>query len=123
MEAPNASQLRSKLRELMGKSKNIEAASIMSRDGLSTAAVLKDNTDVDKLGAMCAALLGLADTTAAELDRGTLSMVLISGSKGILLLIHLGKSHVLAVAGDQKINLGLALQEARKTAEQLVGMV
>lgn len=111
------------LRELNGKSDEMEASAVISRDGLSLAAVLGDGVDPNRLGAMCAALLGLADTTARELERGELKQVLLHGGKGVLLLVHIGKTHVLALAAKPNINLGMVLLEAKKTAERLATIV
>ena len=72
---------------------------------------------------MCAALLGLADTTAKELSRGELKQVLLHGDKGVLLLVHIGSTHVLALAAKPNINLGMVLLEARKTAQRLASIV
>jgi len=107
------------LRNLNSKSEDMEASAVMSRDGLSIASVLGEGVDPDRLGAMCAALLGLADRTANELERGDLKLVLLHGSKGVLLLVHVGTTHVLALAAKPKINLGMVLLEAKKTAEML----
>lgn len=112
-------QIRPVLRELNGKSNEMEASAVISRDGLSVASVLGAGVDPDRLGAMCAALLGLADTTAKELERGVLSQVLLQGEKGVLLLVHIGSTHVLALAAKPKINLGMVLVEAKKTAQKL----
>jgi len=111
------------LRTLNGKSPEMEASALMSRDGLSIASVLGDGVDPDRLGAMCAALLGLADRTADELARGELKLVLLHGSKGVLLLVHVGSTHVLALAAKPGINLGMVLVEAKKTAAMLVATV
>ena len=91
-------QLQPILNELNNISDHIEASAIMSRDGLSVASLLGDDVDPDRLGAMCAALLGLADTTARELNRGELHQVLIHGSLGFMLITHVGEKAVLAVA-------------------------
>lgn len=115
--------IRPVLRELNSKSSEMEASAVISRDGLSLASVLGDGVDPDRLGAMCAALLGLADTTAKELDRGELKQVLLHGSKGVLLLVHIGTTHVLALAAKPKINLGMVLMEAKKTAQKLATIV
>ncbi len=107
------------LRTLNGKSPEMEASAVMSRDGISIASVLGDGIDPDRLGAMCAALLGLADRTANELARGELKLVLLHGSKGVLLLVHVGTTHVLALSAKPGINLGMVLMEAKKTAAML----
>lgn len=111
--------LRPILRDLNAKSTDMEASAVISRDGLSIASVLGDGVDPDRLGAMCAALLGLADTTAKELERGALKLVLLHGAKGVLLLVHVGTTHVLALAAHPNINLGMVLMEAKRSAEKI----
>lgn len=107
------------LTSLNSSSSHIESSAVMSRDGLSVASVLGDNVDSDRLGAMCAALLGLADTTAKELNRGELRQVLLHGSKGFILISHVGKKAVLVIASKPGTNLGMVLVEARKTADKI----
>jgi len=112
-------KLKSILKDLNSSSSHIEASSVMSRDGLSVASVLGDGVDSDRLGAMCAALLGLADTTAKELNRGTLKQVLLHGSEGYMLITHVGVKAVLAVASEIGTNLGMVFVEAKKTAKRI----
>ena len=112
-------QLQPILRELNNVSEHIEASAIMSRDGLSVASVLGDGVDPDRLGAMCAALLGLADTTARELNRGQLQQVLIHGSLGFMLISHVGDKAVLAVATKPGTNLGMVFHETKKAAQKI----
>jgi len=115
--------IRPVLRELNGKSTEMEASAVISRDGLSVASVLGKGVDPDRLSAMCAALLGLADTTAKELERGELRQVLLHGKLGVLLLVHIGTTHVLALAAKPDINLGMVLLEAKKAAKQLADIM
>ena len=116
-------KLRSILRELNSISDSIEASAITSRDGLSVASVLGDGVDPDRLGAMCAALLGLADTTARELNRGKLQQVLIHGSIGYMLISHVGEKAVLAVAAKPDTNLGMVFLETKKAAEKIAALI
>lgn len=113
------SKLQPILSELNNVSEHIEASAIMSRDGLSVANVLGDGVDPDRLGAMCAALLGLADTTARELNRGELHQVLIHGSLGFMLITHVGEKAVLAVATKPGTNLGMVFLETKKAAKKI----
>lgn len=113
------SKLKPILSELNNVSEHIEASAIMSRDGLSVASVLGAGVDPDRLGAMCAALLGLADTTARELNRGALRQVLIHGTLGYMLITHVGDKAVLAVATKPGTNLGMVFLETKKTAEKI----
>lgn len=117
------SKLKPILSELNNVSEHIEASAIMSRDGLSVASVLGAGVDPDRLGAMCAALLGLADTTARELNRGALRQVLIHGTLGYMLITHVGDKAVLAVATKPGTNLGMVFLETKKTAEKIAAIL
>ena len=116
-------QLKPLLRALNSVSSDIEATAIMSRDGLSVASVLGDGVDPDRLGAMCAALLGLADTTAKELNRGKLRQLMIDGTNGYMLITHVGDKAVLAVAARPGTNLGMVFLEAKKTAQKIADVL
>ncbi|TQV69887.1 hypothetical protein FKG94_22300 [Exilibacterium tricleocarpae] len=111
------------LKLLNTKSDDMEASALISRDGICIAADLRQGVNSDRLAAMCATLLGLADTAVKELERGALQQVLLYGSEGILLLIQVGKDHVLALEAKPSINVGMILLDARKTAKMLVSMV
>jgi len=115
--------LRPILSSLNSSSDHIEASAVMSRDGLSVASVLGKGVDSDRLGAMCAALLGLADTTAKELNRGTLKQVLLHGTNGFMLITHVGSKAVLAVASKPGTNLGMVFVEAKKTAKKIEAVI
>jgi len=119
----NDAKLQPILKELNSTSEHIEASAVMSRDGLSVASVLGEGVDADRLGAMCAALLGLADTTAKELNRGALRQVLIHGTNGYMLVTHVGEKAVLAVASKPGTNLGMVFVEAKKTAAKIAEIV
>lgn len=116
-------QLKPILSELNNVSEHIEASAVMSRDGLSVASVLGNGVDPDRLGAMCAALLGLADTTARELNRGALRQVLIHGTLGYMLITHVGEKAVLAVATKPGTNLGMVFLETKKTAQKIADII
>jgi len=116
-------KLRPILMQLNSTSGHIEASAVMSRDGLSVASVLGKGVDPDRLGAMCAALLGLAETTAKELNRGDLRQVLIHGSTGYMLVTQVGEEAVLAVASRPGTNLGMVFVEAKKTASKIADVL
>lgn len=107
------------LSRLNSVSKDIEASAIMSRDGHTLTSVLGNNVDPDRLGAMCASLLSLAEKTSKELDRGALKQVLIGGEKGSILLLHIGANAVLSIVAKAGANLGMVFVEAKKTATEI----
>ncbi|MDH5632809.1 MAG: roadblock/LC7 domain-containing protein [Gammaproteobacteria bacterium] len=110
--------LRPLLRGLNGTSLDIEASAVMTKDGLTISAVLGEAVDADRLGAMCATMLSLADTTSRELARGDLEQVLIKGSTGYVLIVEIGENAVLAVVAKATINLGMVFLEAKTTARK-----
>ncbi len=107
------------LTRLNSVSKDIEASAIMSRDGHTLTSVLGNSVDPDRLGAMCASLLSLAEKTSKELDRGALKQVLIGGEKGSILLLHIGANAVLSIVAKAGANLGMVFVEAKKTATEI----
>lgn len=119
-EHPQAKLIRPILRRLNSISNDIEASAVISGDGISIAAVLGDNVDPDRFGAMCASLLALADRTAKEISRGDLKQVLVEGTKGSMLVVRVSEMAVLAVASRPTVNLGRVFLEARKVAS-LIG--
>lgn len=118
--APVDKQIRVILRKLNSASGHIEASSVMTRDGISVASVLQDGVDTDRLGAMCASLLSLGDTTAKELGRGNVQQLLLEGENGYILIMHIGNRAVLGVVARPKAQLGMVLVEAKKTSEEIL---
>jgi len=112
-------RMRPILRELNASSQEIEACSVMTRDGLCIGSVMDESVDPDRLGAMCASMLSLAEKTAKELGRGNLKQLLIDGTEGYILLIHVGTNAVLAVVARPNVNLGKVLLDAKKTARKI----
>ncbi|MBI3479907.1 MAG: roadblock/LC7 domain-containing protein [Nitrosomonadales bacterium] len=118
-----ASALRSVLRKLNGSSTDIEASACISSDGYNIAAVLGDGVDADRFGAMCASLLALAHRAAQEIQRGNLKLVLVEGEQGVMLLVQAGPDAILAVAAKPSKSLGMIFLEARKVAQELLGVL
>jgi predicted regulator of Ras-like GTPase activity (Roadblock/LC7/MglB family) len=112
--------LRPILRKLNSTSGHIEASSVMSRDGIGVASVLADGVDPDRLGAMCASLLSLADTTAKELQRGKINQLVLEGENGYVLIIHVGAKAVLGIVTRKNASLGMVFVEAKKTADEIL---
>ncbi len=112
-------RIRPILKRLNSISSEIEASSVMTRDGITLASVLRDDIDEDRLGAMCASLLSLGDKTSSELERGKLKQVLIEGESGCVLMVQIGRQAVLAVISKPTSKLGMVFNEARKIAREI----
>lgn len=113
----------SALQLLAHNSPEIEAAALVSHDGLIVASVMDDSVDVDRFGAMCASLLALAHRAASEVKRGELRQIILDGVLGPMLLTQAGQSGVVAVAALSDAKLGKLILDTRKTAKQIAQML
>jgi uncharacterized protein len=121
--AVDAESIRVKLKHLNGKSSSIEASAVMTRDGFPIASVLAKDIDSDRLGAISASLLSLAEKTAADLDRGQLEQVLIHGTDGFILMVQVGRKRVLSVVSRSDSRLGMLLVETKRVAAQVAELL
>ena len=104
------------LNELVGQVPEIEAASVVSFDGLAMAAQLPAGMDEDRVAAMSAALLSLGERAAEGLGRGTLSQVYIEGENGTVFLISADDEAVVVAVAAKGAKVGLMLFEVRRAA-------
>ena len=111
-------QMIERLRELQVSSPDVEAAAIISVDGLPIATSLPQNVDEDRVSAMSAAMHSLGDRIASELGRGLLDEVYVKGEKGYVILRAVGEEAVLTVLARQQAKLGLVFYDMRRAAEE-----
>lgn len=104
------------LAELVGQVPEIEAASVVSFDGLAMASALPPSMDEDRVAAMSAALLSLGERAAEGLGRGTLSQVYVEGEGGTVFLISADDEAVLVAVAAKGAKVGLMLFEVRRAA-------
>jgi hypothetical protein len=107
-----------RLRDLQVSSADIEAAAIVSVDGLSIASSLPQGVEEDRVSAMSAAMLSLGERIASELGRGLLDEVYVKGEKGYVILRAVGEEAVLTVLARQQAKLGLLFLDMRRAAEE-----
>jgi hypothetical protein len=108
-----------RLRELQASSPDIEAAVIVSVDGLCMASALPPGMEEDRVSAMSAAMLSLGERIASELKRGALEQVYIKGEKGYAILLSIGLEAVLTALTRTDAKLGLILLDMRRATEGL----
>ncbi len=108
-----------RLRELQTSSPDIEAAAIISVDGLPIASSLPQSVEEDRVSAMSAAMLSLGERIAGELRRGMLDEVYVRGERGYVILRAVGEEAVLTVLARQQAKLGLLFLDMRRAAEEL----
>ncbi|HHE71894.1 MAG TPA: hypothetical protein ENL34_06410 [Chloroflexi bacterium] len=107
-----------RLRELQMSSPDIEAAAIISVDGLPIATSLPQTVEEDRVSAMSAAMLSLGERIASELGRGLLDEVYVRGANGYVILRAVGEDAVLTVLARQQAKLGLVFLDMRRAANE-----
>lgn len=116
-------QLMERLRELQASSGDVEAAAIVSVDGLSMASSLPPGIEEDRVSAMSAAMLSLGERISSELTRGELEQVNVRGDNGYVILTSVGEEAVLTVIARKDAKLGLILLDVNRAVESLEQIV
>src|SRR3954453_22153343 len=101
---------------LLAQTPEIEAAAVVSFDGLPMASALPPSMDEDRVAAMSAALLSLGERAAQGLGRGELSQVYIEGDAGTVFLVSADDEAVLGAVAAKGAKVGMMLYEVRRTA-------
>ena len=101
---------------LLAQTPEIEAAAVVSFDGLPMASALPPSMDEDRVAAMSAALLSLGERAAQGLGRGELSQVYIEGDAGTVFLVSADDEAVLVAVAAQGAKAGMMLYEVRRAA-------
>lgn len=114
-----ADRLAAALDEFIRSSPDVEAAAVVSFDGLPMAAALPDELEEDRVGAMSAALLSLGEQAALGLGRGLLNQVFVEGEHGFVFLMSARDQAVLTAIAGRSAKIGFMLFEMRRAAERI----
>ena len=116
LEGSRSDRLDRAIHALLSQTPEIEAAAVVSFDGLPMASALPPSMDEDRVAAMSAALLSLGERAAQGLGRGELSQVYIEGDSGTVFLISADDEAVLVAVAAKGAKVGMMLYEVRRTA-------
>jgi predicted regulator of Ras-like GTPase activity (Roadblock/LC7/MglB family) len=117
--ASRAARLDRILLELLQQTPGVEAAAVVSFDGLPMASALPAGMDEDRVAAMSAALLSLAERAAQGLGRGDLSQVYIEGEHGTVFLVSAQDEGVLIAVTTAGAKVGMMLYEVKLAANRV----
>jgi predicted regulator of Ras-like GTPase activity (Roadblock/LC7/MglB family) len=118
-----SSQLDRALADLLAQAAEVEAAAVVSFDGLPMASALPATMDEDRVAAMSAALLSLGERAAEGLGRGNLNQVYIEGDTGTVFLVSADDEAVLVAVAAQGAKVGMMLYEVRRAAERVAAVL
>ncbi len=114
--ASRAGRLDRAIADLLAQAPEVEAAAVVSFDGLPMASALPATMDEDRVAAMSAALLSLGERAAEGLGRGALSQVYIEGEHGTVFLVSADDEAVLVAVASKGAKVGMMLYEVRRAA-------
>jgi len=97
----------------------VQAAAVISIDGLIMASALPEGISEDRISAMSAAMLSLGEQINREMGLGSLEQIYTRGSNGYVVLLAIGQAAVLTTLVKPEAKLGVLFLELRKTAEDL----
>jgi uncharacterized protein len=117
------SRLDGVLADLLRRTPQMEAAAVVSFDGLPMASILPDGMAEDRVAAMSAALLSLGERAADGLGRGSLAQVFVEGDEGTVYLISADDEAVLVAVSTADAKPGLMLFEAKRAARQVAAVL
>src|SRR5256885_13197613 len=109
--------------DLLGQAPEVEAAAVVSFDGLPMASALPATMDEDRVAAMSAALLSLGERAAEGLGRGGLNQVYIEGDNGTVFLVSADDEAVLVAVAAKGAKVGMMLYEVRRAAESVAAVL
>lgn len=101
----------------------VNAAMIVSTEGLPIASMLPQGIDDERIAAMTATLLFLSKEDITEMRKGDFDQLCIKGSEGYLLVMQAGPNAILLVSTTKDIRLGLILLECRRICEKIAQLI
>jgi predicted regulator of Ras-like GTPase activity (Roadblock/LC7/MglB family) len=114
-----ADQITRVIRNLTSTTPDVSGAAVIDNDGLLIASALAQEVDEDSVAAMSAALLGLSERIATELERGNMEMTTIKGSDGMTIVSRCGPEAVMCVLADPRAKLGLIYLDSARAAKEI----
>ncbi len=111
------------LSDLLDSSPDVEAAMLVSLDGLPMASALPETMEEDRVAAMSAAILGLGERASAELGRGELKQVFVEGKEGYVFLMSAGGKAVLTALARRGVKIGLVFYDMKHAAQNIANIL
>jgi len=108
-----------KLEKLVKTNSDVNAAAIISIEGLPITSVVSEEVEEYKISAMTATLYTLAKRAIKDMHLGNFDQLTVKGSNGYLLISQGGPDEVLLVSTTKNVKLGLVLYDCEKICEEI----
>lgn len=113
-------ELEKVLKVMESSDPDIEASAIVRADGLVMASALPKSADEGLIAAMSAAILNIGARALEELAKGELEKIIVSGDKGDITIVGIGKEAVLSAITRPGANIGLTLVEMGRARDKIM---
>ena len=117
--ASRTDHLNKVLKNLQHGSPDVEAAALISEDGLMIASALPQELDETRVAGMSATLLSLGTRAAHELGRGHLQEIVVRGVQGYAVMVDAGRGVLLLVVTNENAKLGLIFFDMREAVNAI----
>ncbi len=117
--AINTQKLSSVLQDFVTSTSDIQGAALVTPDGLPLASTLPGGMDEERVAAMSAAMLSLAERIGMELARGQIDRIYVEGDQGYGVLTSCGEDAVFLVLASQAAKQGLLMLEIKRALAEL----
>lgn len=118
VEAGTQESLLRELRSLRGRVANIHGSLVSTSDGLLLAHDIPD-LEPTQVAALISAILSLAKQGTRVTGLGEFQEAVALGANGYLLVYAVGPNAVVAIIGDEHVNVALVRYEARETIQNI----
>lgn len=119
----NVDRVTQRLRRLRHGLPEIQAAFVLTAEGLPVASVTRIGVDEDMVAAASAALLGQGRKAARILQQGRLHQMVIQGSRQDFVIAGGPGDAVLAAVLEKGANLGLVAVDVQRAAAEVLELV
>ncbi len=117
--AINTEKLGYIMETFVSETSDVTGAAVVTPDGLPLASNLPTSMDEDRVSAMSAAMLSLADRIGAELARGNIDRIYVEGDEGFCILTSCGQDAVFLVLAAKSAKQGVLMLEIKRTLTQI----
>jgi len=101
------------------KNPSINAAAVITTEGLPILSAISHRLDETRIAAMSATLLSLAERAIEEMERGDFNELFIKGTEGYLILVQAGPHAVLMLSTTLDVQLGLLFFDCERICEKI----
>ena len=123
MAHQNQQALIDRMHVLQRSSPEVKATALISLDGLIIASALSPEMSEDRIAAMSASILSLAEQMAKETACGKLEQVHFKGEDGHVVLMAVGDQAVLTALVEPQAKMGVLLMDMRHAAGDLARLL